>query len=36
MGGMLYESEGLIEHATFDHGCGRGCGLNMMACVSEI
>ena len=39
MGGMLYEPEGRIEHASHDqtylvHGWGRGRGLNIMACVS--
>ena len=37
--GKLYEPEGQIECASHDqtylvHGCGMGCGLNMMACVS--
>ena len=39
MGGKLYEPEGRIECASHDQtylvrGWGRGCGLNMMACVS--
>ena len=39
MAGVLYSPFRLIEHASHDQtylvrGWGRGCGLNMMPCVS--
>ena len=39
LGQLEHELEGQIEHVSHDQtylvrGLGRGCGLNMMACVS--